>query len=146
MVDTITEVSANGNPNKTQNFDLLLEETKLHSLSLRFCGINAEGAKNIAQRLHSFSTEIFLTQLNLSSNFLGDEGAAEIAKSLRVNRTLLILNLADNQITDKGCEKIAETLQSFPLTAAEIKMRRARIFEFYKRKQDVVRLQKKTHT
>lgn len=129
-----------GNPNMVQNFDLLLKDTKLRKLSLRFCGISEDGAKSIAQRINFFAPELQLMHLNLSSNFLGDEGVASIARSLRVNRSLSILNLADNQITDKGCERIVESLQSFALKLFEIRLRRMRIYDYYKRKQELVRL------
>lgn len=138
IMDTIIEVSVDGNPNKYQNFFLLLKETKLLTLSLRFCKIDPNGVKRIADCINSFSTYVTLTRLNLSSNFLGDEGVAHLATALRVNRSLLILNLADNQITDKGCEIIAETLQAFPLNESEIKVRRQRTFAYLRRKQELV--------
>lgn len=136
-MDTITEVSVDGNPNKYQNFYLLLKDTKLLNLSLRFCAIDKNGAKKIADRINTFAPQT-LVRLNLSSNFLGDEGVALIADALRANRTLLILNLADNQITDRGCEKLAQVLQMFPLNEAEVKSRRKRIFAYLKRKQELV--------
>lgn len=139
MVDTIQEVSVDGNPNHYQNFHLLLKDTKLINLSCRFCGICKNGAKKIAARIDTFSPQT-LMRLNLSSNFLGDEGAAHIANALRANRSLIILNLADNQITDSGCEKITEVLQRFPLNEAEVKLRRKRIFAYLKRKQELVLL------
>lgn len=137
-METITEVSVNGNPNKYQNFHLLLKDTKLSFLSLRFCKIDADGMKKIADRINSYLPEAGLIHLNVSSNFLGDEGAEYIADALRANRTLLVLNLADNQITDKGCEKIITVLQRFPLNQSEIKLRRKRIFNSLQNKQETV--------
>lgn len=137
MVDTITEVSVDGNPNDYQNFYVLLKDTKLLSLSLRFCGIDKIGARKIADRINSFSPQT-LMRLNLSSNALGDEGLAYIMNALRVNRSLLFLNVADNQITDSGCEVIAEVLQKFPLNESEVRLRRKRIFAYLRRKSEMV--------
>lgn len=137
MIDTLREVSVDGNPNHFQNFHLLLKDTKVESLSLRFCGVDKIGAKKIAEEIKPFPSQTPIC-LNLSSNFLGDEGVADIADALRVNRSLLILNLADNQITDKGCEKIVAVLQRFSLNEGEAILRRKRILAYLKRKQEMV--------
>lgn len=134
---TITEISINGNPNQYQNYNLLLQQTNLTSLSLRFCKINKIGAAKFAEEL-KIPYGHTLTHLNLSSNFLGDEGVKYIADFLRINRSLLYLNLADNFITDKGCMTLMEVLQKFPLTHEEIVVRRARLFDFYRRKNEMV--------
>lgn len=133
----ITEISANGNPNKYQNHYLLLQQTNLTSLSLRFCKINENGAAKLAEEL-KIPYGHTLTHLNLSSNFLGDEGLKYIADFLRINRCLLYLNLADNFITDKGCIKLMEVLHKFPLTHEEIVIRRERLFDYHRRKNEMV--------
>lgn len=61
--------------------------------------------------------------LNPLANNIGNEGAVEVAKSLRVNTTLTdlnieskkiafdMLNTLDNRIEDAGSKEIAESLQ-----------------------------------
>lgn len=116
---------------------MLLQQTNLTSLSLRFCKINENGAAKLADELKTPYGHT-LTYLNLSSNFLEDEGVKYIADFLRINRSLLYLNLADNFISDKGCIMLMEVLQKFPLTHEEIVVRRARLFDYHRRKNEMV--------
>lgn len=134
---TITELSINGNPNKVQNHHLLLQQAHLIHLSMRFCQINQHGASKIADEL-KFAFGQSLSHLNLSSNFLYDEGAQYMADFLRVNRNLVGLNLADNFITDKGCMALMEVLQKFPLRHDEIVLRRNRILSYCARRNELV--------
>lgn len=135
--NSITELNIIGNPNKSQNFYLLLRNTKLKSLSMRFCKINEDGIAKIAQEIKS-PYGLPLTHLNLSSNFISDEGVLHIANSLRENRCLKYLNLADNHITDVGCITIMEVLQKFPLKQHELVCRRGRILAYYIKKREEV--------
>lgn len=49
-----------------------------------------------------------LLHLNLSCNYIGDEGCAALASSLRLNRTLLTLSLTGNSIGDSGVASLAK--------------------------------------
>lgn len=106
---------------------------------MRFCKINAQGTAKIAEEMNTFNNQT-LTHLNLSSNFLADEGARCIADSLRINRCLLFLNLADNQISDHGCIAIMQSLQKFPLKQNELILRRKKILSYYATKHEMVHL------
>jgi len=52
-----------------------------------------------------------LNNLDLSGNEIGDEGAKEIAFSLRINSSLNILDLTDNNIGNEGAKEIAFSLR-----------------------------------
>lgn len=135
----ITELSMDGNPNRFQNFYILLKDTQLEHLSMRFCQINDRGAKLIAAQL-SAAFEQTLISIDLSSNFISDEGTASIAHALRINRVLLSLNLCNNWITDTGCASLLNILSIFTLNPEEIFIRRARIFNHLSERQNLVKL------
>lgn len=134
---TINELSINGNPNDSQNFYLLLKNTNVRSLSLRFCKIDEYGIAKIVEEMKLPYVQT-LTHLNLSSNFISDEGARHIANGLRVNRCLKYLNLADCHISDVGCIAIMEVLQTFPLKLDELVFRRQKILAYYMKKREEV--------
>jgi len=48
-----------------------------------------------------------MTQINLSSNHIGEEDCRAMVTTLLTNKTLIQINLRDNQITDKGCNALA---------------------------------------
>nr|XP_023030266.1 uncharacterized protein LOC111518143 isoform X1 [Leptinotarsa decemlineata] len=124
----VQHLSLNGNPNREQNFYILLKDTKLVSLSLKLCGINLDGIRMICEEL-SKPLDNPLLHLNLASNNLYDEGMEYVAKFLRINRVLLSLNLADNKIRNKGLQLVINTLQKFCLNQDEIVIRRRIKFE-----------------
>lgn len=85
-----------------QRFDMFVVQGKplnLQNLSLRNCGIDADGALLLTNVLIENTS---LLTLNISHNRIGDEGAVHIADCLKFNRTLLSLNLASNGIGDAG--------------------------------------------
>eukprot|EP00457_Paulinella_chromatophora_P001195 gb/GEZN01001197.1/.p1 GENE.gb/GEZN01001197.1/~~gb/GEZN01001197.1/.p1 ORF type:complete len:936 (-),score=155.71 gb/GEZN01001197.1/:402-3209(-) len=49
--------------------------------------------------------------LSLANQYLGDQGACEVAKGLQVNQTLQKLSLGMNDIGDRGAQAIGEALQ-----------------------------------
>jgi len=63
---------------------------------------------NLAQALRC---NIFLTELDLSFNYVGEEGAGRLAESLKHNTTLTLLDLEANQVGDVGAIKLAEALE-----------------------------------
>lgn len=136
--ELITHLSINGNPNKFQNFYILLKNTKLKHTSMRFCQINDRGVHLIASQLNSFSEQSLLS-LNLSSNFISDKGTVSIANFLRSNRKLISLNLADNWITDSGCASLMNVFKKFALIHEEIVTRRHRIMNFLLKRAQLVR-------
>jgi len=52
-----------------------------------------------------------LTELNISNNKIGSEGAAALASALRVNRVLKTLDLFNNRIGDEGAKALASALR-----------------------------------
>ncbi|KAF2885386.1 hypothetical protein ILUMI_20784 [Ignelater luminosus] len=139
--EVITDLSINGNPNRFQNFYILLKNTKLKHASMRFCQINDRGVHHIALQLNSFSEQSLLS-LNLSSNFISDNGIVSIASFLRSNRKLISLNLADNWITNIGCATLMNVFIKFALTHEEIVIRRHRIMKFLFKKANLMEIQK----
>lgn len=121
--DNITEVSLDGNPLNPQIYYILLRNTILTSLSLRYCQIDSEGATKIAAYLQ-YPSMLTLTALDLSCNFIADAGCNAIADALRTNRTLTHIALTSNQITNVGCIELMRVLQKFPLTHQEILIKR----------------------
>ncbi|KAK9708378.1 Leucine rich repeat [Popillia japonica] len=102
---------------------ILLRNTILTSLSLRYCQIDSEGATKIAAYLQ-YPSMLTLTALDLSCNFIADAGCNAIADALRTNRTLTHIALTSNQITNVGCIELMRVLQKFPLTHQEILIKR----------------------
>ena len=56
-----------------------------------------------------------LTELNLASNYIEDDGAKAIAEALKVNPVLTNLDLRLNSIGDDGAKAIAEALKVNPV-------------------------------
>ena len=52
-----------------------------------------------------------LSSLDLSCNFIGDEGANSLAQALRVNTSLSSLDLSCNSIGDEGANSLAQVLR-----------------------------------
>ena len=52
-----------------------------------------------------------MTELHLSENSIGDNGAKAIAEALKVNTVLTELHLSENSIGDDGAKAIAEALK-----------------------------------
>ena len=61
-----------------------------------------------------------LTELDLRSNSIGDDGAKAIAEALKVNTVLTTLNLDRNSIGDDGAKAIAEAFKVNPNTVLTI--------------------------
>nr|CAH7751900.1 unnamed protein product [Callosobruchus chinensis] len=124
----IADLSLNGNKmDKEQNFHLLLEQSRLKYLTLKYCFINSEGMRKIADNLSKPLGTLLV--LNLASNRLYDTGAEHAARMLRSNRTLVSLNVADNKITDTGCKYIMQSLVEFELLPNEVYFKRKRNYE-----------------
>ncbi|GJQ85549.1 hypothetical protein Trydic_g10848 [Trypoxylus dichotomus] len=121
--DNIVELSIDGNPLSYQNYYILLKDTKLISLSLKFCKIDDIGVNRLASHL-CYPLSRTLVVLDLSSNFIGDDGCEGLANALRTNRTLTHLSLASNNITIVGCRKLMEVLKRFTLRHKEVLLKR----------------------
>ncbi|KAI3887218.1 hypothetical protein MKW92_046809 [Papaver armeniacum] len=95
--------------------DLALAEVlkfhgKIEILKLGWCQIGVKGAEYIADALKYNTT---ISTLDLRANGLGDDGAACLARSLKVvNEALTSLDLGFNEIRDKGAFAIAQALKS----------------------------------
>ncbi|CAF0714616.1 unnamed protein product [Brachionus calyciflorus] len=122
----LKNVSFDGNSLVEESFDkLIASDSVIQHLSLRNCKITDIGAEKLGRELGTIRNQnTKLLSLNLSGNSITDNGAIEIARGLRTNRTLLVLNLSGNQIGDLGACKLAETLSRFKMTHEEIVRRR----------------------
>lgn len=108
--------------------ELLGRDSLIEYVSFRHCQMTSKGAESISIAL--FDKEaIKLTSLNLSGNFIGDQGAKHLADALRINRTLLVLGLSHNSIGDTGAKHLAEVISRFPLTQTEVVERRKLLAE-----------------
>lgn len=96
----------------------LMRCKSLETLSLPSNILGASGITQIGDALLQRN----LTELDLSGNKIGPDGAAVIANMLPKNQNLLRLNLRNNEIKDLGAEKIAlglkenDTLQYLSLS------------------------------
>eukprot|EP00026_Physarum_polycephalum_P008338 Phypoly_transcript_08420.p1 GENE.Phypoly_transcript_08420~~Phypoly_transcript_08420.p1 ORF type:complete len:381 (+),score=49.02 Phypoly_transcript_08420:167-1309(+) len=80
-----------------------------HTLDLCYYKLDDEGARKIAQFLHS---DKFVKRLNLSWNEIWPDGARVLAHSLVNNSTLEFLDLSHNSIQTEGAEQLAWALKS----------------------------------
>jgi len=82
--------------------DYLQEHPEIKTLTLASIGIQPEACELLGSVLANKS----LTELQILSMSIGDEGAKAIAKGLAANKTLQILNLDGNEIGDDGAKAI----------------------------------------
>jgi len=80
---------------------------KLQRLNLEFRLLSEGDVGLLAEELKVIST---LTELNLSGNGIGDQGATGLAEALKVNSTVRVLILSRNGICDQGATGLAEAL------------------------------------
>jgi len=78
--------------------DSLKEADHLHYLILDQVSIRPKAATSLASALHVSN----LTYLDLSNNYLGDKGAALLARALKTNSSLKKLILSSNRISSTG--------------------------------------------
>lgn len=86
--------------------DALQSGPKLRQLNLSGCNIESQGAIAIINSLSNSSIET----LNLSDNYIGDDGATQIGLVLETNKSLKQLSIQENQITDDGMASISKGL------------------------------------
>ena len=84
----------------------LLANTKFTSLTL--CNITSSGSTKFAEAIQVPTT---LQKLNISNNWIHDDGAIAISNSLKYNISLQQLNMSKNNITSEGAMYIAEAIQ-----------------------------------
>lgn len=91
-----------------QLVSFLLENKTLRVLDLRCNELGAEGAKHLGKLLR---TDCQLTQLNISSNRIGEkgnvQGARALAEALTCNRMLKHLDLNNNMLCGEALQLIA---------------------------------------
>ncbi|KAJ3409608.1 hypothetical protein CcCBS67573_g01773 [Chytriomyces confervae] len=75
----------------------------LKILSMKYCDIDARAADAIS---YTIAMNPGLTLLDLSGNFIGDEGLSAIAKSLATNTNLKNFNLSANNIQNRADENV----------------------------------------
>ncbi|WP_375333338.1 hypothetical protein [Candidatus Tisiphia endosymbiont of Xenochironomus xenolabis] len=104
----------------------LLKNSNITKLNIAANGLGDTAAndstniiKSIAEALKNNKT---LTILDLSSNFIGDEGAKAIAEALKKNKTLTSLNLSSNFIGAEGTKAIVEALLVYNSTLASLNL------------------------
>ena len=81
--------------------NLLAGNTFVMDLVLQQNTLGAKGAKGIFAPM-VLSVSACLRVINLFDNFIGDEGAEELARYLALDTTVEIVNVAKNSIGDKG--------------------------------------------
>ena len=77
-------------------------------LNLNSNNISLDGIQLISDLLENST----LIKLNLSKNYLGDEGCSILAKGIKKNKSLIKINLSCNYIIDKGLVDIAMAMNS----------------------------------
>ena len=97
--------------------ELILALANTTSLDLSNCNITPHGAITLASALRC-NTRI--TDLNLSYNTIGSEGAKAIADSLP-STSITRLNLSSNGIEDEGAQAIAQSLPSTSILSLELR-------------------------
>ncbi|OMO78174.1 Leucine-rich repeat, ribonuclease inhibitor subtype [Corchorus capsularis] len=110
----ITNLEVGYNPIGPDGAKALSEVLKFHgnvkTLKLGWCQIGPKGAEFIADMLRYNNT---ISILDLRANGLRDEGAACLARSLKVvNEALTSLDLGFNEIRDDGAFAIAQALKA----------------------------------
>ncbi|PPD71188.1 hypothetical protein GOBAR_DD31934 [Gossypium barbadense] len=110
----ITNLELGYNPIGADGAKALSEVLKFHgnvkTLKLGWCQIGPKGAEFVADMLRYNNT---ISILDLRANGLRDEGAACLARSLKVvNETLTSLDLGFNEIRDDGAFAIAQALKA----------------------------------
>lgn len=83
-------------------------QSKVFEISLESNEIDNRATSLISEYLQ---TDMSLTSLNLTNNYLGPEGAQSLSTSLKVNKTLKMLYLANNHLGHEGCIYIAQGLR-----------------------------------
>ena len=92
------------------------------ALNLCYNNIGKFGLENIIENLKK--RDCTLKKLNLSYNFLGNEGCALISECLKYNKSLVSLNLSGNNILDEGLILFANNIISkFNTTLKSINFR-----------------------
>ena len=111
---------------QTVNFQFLLDEADNHSLVQVLLEVvktnstlaelnlssNYIGDEGCAALIEGIHTECKLTVLNLSGNDIGHAGFAKVARSIGSNLVLTNLNLSNNKIGDDGCVALAERIKT----------------------------------
>jgi len=89
----------------------LILEKQCQELSLRETRIDCQGASILAKSLQN---NIYLENLIISYNSIGDTGAQALAQALsgNNNHTLKQLSLGHNEITDNGAKYLAQMLET----------------------------------
>ena len=91
-------------------------------LNLAYNNIGIDGIESIVVHLRKSSCT--LKKLNLSYNFLGNEGSLILSECLRENKSLVSLNLTGNNILNEGAIYFAKNLTSeFNTTLKKINFR-----------------------
>ena len=98
------------NPSLVQ---VLLEVVKTNStLAELNLSSNYIGDEDCAALIERIHTQCKLTVLNLSGNDIGHAGCAKVAQSIGNNLVLTNLNLSNNEIGDDGCVALAESIRT----------------------------------
>ena len=81
----------------------------IKKLSICSCDISSSGIKRMTETLSDFNYS--LKKLDISSNFLSDDGAEAIGNYLSKSSILCELNMSYTEITNLGAAKIANALK-----------------------------------
>jgi hypothetical protein len=88
-----------------------VEDAKLDVVVVAKSGIKFRNGAGLQDKLNNLNAWCKVIVLNLYDCELGDDGAREIAATLRVNSTLQTLNLRNNSVGADGAPEIAAALR-----------------------------------
>ncbi|CAF1540590.1 unnamed protein product [Adineta steineri] len=108
---TTTTVLSKPPTHRNQELEQMIDQNK-EKAYLRFYGKNLTDDDMDIMAYYLLRNNTTLTELNLSTNQLGDKGAQAAAKALQKNTTLTKLYLNQNQIGDEGAQVLGEALQN----------------------------------
>ena len=102
-----------------KNLSTALTQSELYSLTLSHIGSQSQGSKHLCEAL--ISGDCNLTSLNVSGNWLGDDGLMQLCNALTsVNCTLTNLNVSENWLGDEGMVHLCNALTSVDCTVTSL--------------------------
>lgn len=100
----------NNKESKKQFAEAFKTNTVLKEISMRECFLRKDGAIEFANALQ-INPALQLRRLNLSQNYVEDEGAKALAAALKAHDNLEDVNLSGNSIGDDGIGALADALK-----------------------------------
>jgi len=102
--------------------NIIKKNSNILSISLRRNQIGCIGAKAIFDAIISNNSSSRINYLDISSNFIKNDGAYAIANALKINKTIKEINLSRNVIEYMGAFAIAEVISESTSPVTSISM------------------------